>query len=75
MANLTDDLEELDTSDETDLADEDYGFIISPNGQLKSFFVPVDDFEIDPPEVVIAILKLLGINNINDALEGNPTIH
>ena len=75
MSNLTDDFEELDTSDETDLADEDYGFVISPTGQLKSFFVPLDDFEIDPPEAVVAILKLFGIDDVNGALEGNPTIH
>lgn len=66
-----DDLEALET-----VADEnDYGFIIGPDGELKHMFTPAD-FHLDPPPVVKKILKLLGINDINALdFDGDGTIH
>lgn len=76
MRNAEDEINDvLDGFDEGDLSDEDYGFVISPDGELKSFFVPVDDFNIDPPQAVVDILRLFGIDDVSGALEGNNTIH
>lgn len=55
--------EELEALEE--FADEnDYGFIIGPDGELKHMFTP-NEFHLDPPPVVKKILKLLGIKDIN----------
>lgn len=43
---------------------EDYGFIIGPDGSLKTVLVPENLME-EPPEEVQAILNLFGINNIH----------
>ena len=67
-------VEELEALE--DLADEnDYGFIIGPDGELKHLFTP-DEFLLDPPPVVKKILKLLGITDINSLdFDGNDTVH
>jgi hypothetical protein len=66
-----DDLEALE-----EVADEnDYGFIIGPDGELKHMFTPAD-FHLDPPPIVKKILKLLGIKDINMLdFDGEGTIH
>ena len=66
-----DDLEALEA-----VADEnDYGFIIGPDGELKHMFTPAD-FHLDPPPIVKKILKLLGIKDINMLdFDGDGTIH
>jgi hypothetical protein len=66
-----DDLEALE-----EVADEnDYGFIIGPDGELKHMFTPAD-FHLDPPPIVKKILKLLGIKDINMLdFDGDGTIH
>ncbi len=66
--------EELDTLE--DLADEnDYGFVIGPDGELKHMFTP-NEFHLDPPPVVKKILKLLGIKDINMLdFDTDGTIH
>jgi hypothetical protein len=55
--------EEIDTDDE-DFNDEDYGFIIGPNGELKTMMLPEDLMD-DPPLEVKRILKIFGIKNIH----------
>lgn len=59
-----------------DFADEnDYGFIIGPDGELKHMFTP-NEFHLDPPPVVKKILKLLGIKDINMLdFDTDGTIH
>ena len=66
-----DDLDALEA-----VADEnDYGFIIGPDGELKHLFTP-DEFLLDPPPIVKKILKLLGITDINSLdFDGNDTVH
>jgi hypothetical protein len=66
--------EELDTLE--DLADEnDYGFVIGPDGELKHMFTP-NEFNLDPPPVVKKILRLLGIKDINMLdFDTDGTIH
>ena len=55
--------EEIDT-DSDDFEDGDYGFIIGPNGELKSMMLPEDLME-DPPPEVRKILKIFGIKNVH----------
>jgi hypothetical protein len=65
--------DELETLEE--IGDEDYGFIIGPDGEHKHLFTPAE-FLLDPPPVVKKILKLLGITDINSLdFDGNDTIH
>ena len=63
--------QEPDVYDE--IADEDYGFIIGPDGELKSVFVPdIPPFE--TPENVLKILNLFGIGDISE-IEDLQTRH
>lgn len=55
--------EELDVDDE-DFNDDDYGFIIGANGELKTMMIPEDLMD-DPPLEVKRILKIFGIKNIH----------
>lgn len=66
--------EELEALEE--FADEnDYGFIIGPDGELKHMFTP-NEFHLEPPPVVKKILKLLGIKDINMLdFDTDGTIH
>ena len=63
--------EEEDFSDD-DFEEGDYGFIISPNGELKSMMFPEDLME-DPPKTIRKILKIFGITDINVVTE--KTLH
>jgi hypothetical protein len=61
--------------DEADLDASDYGFIFSADGELKHMFAP-DEFELDPPKVIKKILKLLGIDDINNIpFDQDQTLH
>lgn len=67
--------QDLDEMEIDEIGDDDYGFIIGPDGELKQLFTP-DDFLLDPPPVVKKILELLGIKDVNSLdFEGNDTIH
>lgn len=68
-------LEQEDLEALEEIGDEDYGFIIGPDGELKHLFTP-DEFLLDPPPVVKKILELLGIKDVNALdFDGNDTIH
>lgn len=49
---------------EDDFNDDDYGFIIGPNGELKSIMLPEELME-DPPKEIKKILKIFGIKDIH----------
>ena len=55
-------VDELEVDDEMDA--DDFGFIIGPDGELKSMMIPEHLMD-DPPEEVVLILKLFGIDDIN----------
>lgn len=57
-------VEEYDVDFET-FDDSDYGFIIGPEGELKSIMFPEGLME-DPPVEIKRILKIFGIKNIYD---------
>jgi hypothetical protein len=58
--------------DDDDFAPDDFGFIIGPDGELKSVMYPEHLME-DPPEEIKMILQIFGIDSI-DTLE-NRTLH
>ena len=59
--------------DETeDLGPGDFGFIINPDGSLKSIMIPENLME-EPPEEVQIILEMFGIEDVH-RLE-NRTLH
>lgn len=69
--DLIDELEELDEqiAEENgfgadEISDEDYGFILDADGNLKSIFMPEEYTEI--PEKVYEIFKLFGIEDIEE---------
>lgn len=55
---------EVEEDDIDDYADDDFGFIISSTGELKSMMIP-DLLMDDPPAEVKKILKIFGIKNIH----------
>ena len=55
-----------------DLSPGDFGFIINPDGSLKSLMIP-ENLMGDPPEEVQLILEMFGIDNVHQ-LE-NRTLH
>jgi len=64
---------ELDDVYEQEIADDDFGFIVGPDGELKSVFLP-DNMSMDElPENIQKIFELFGIDD-PDRLE-NTTIH
>lgn len=62
--------------DETDfnIEDSDYGFIVSANGELKTFFCPdaVDGY---PPKAVQKIFKIFKINDLREIIPQSTMIH
>lgn len=71
--NITnqDSIEEYDDT-EDEFSIEDFGFVIGPDGELKSVVYPEHLMD-DPPEEILAILEIFGIDNIH-MLE-NRTLH
>lgn len=67
----TDDDEDDDDDELFDLTDEDYGFIIRADGQIKALFMPTEYFDIPPS--VLEILKTLGVGHPNDIM--SHTVH
>ena len=63
-------IEEYD--EENDYGPDDFGFVLGPDGELKSFMIPEHLME-DPPEEVLAILSIFGIDDIHDL--GQRTLH
>jgi hypothetical protein len=57
-------LKEIDPTDldYQDIEDDDYGFIIGPDGELKSLFMP-EALPFKTPKNVQKILKLFGITD------------
>lgn len=66
--------EELSVDDvyDTEITDEDYGFIIGPDGELKSVFLP-ENMPFKTPKNIAKILKMFGITD--PALLEEVTLH
>jgi hypothetical protein len=63
----------MDEVYDTDISDEDYGFILGPDGELKALFLP-DVVPFKAPKTVAKILKVLGIQDISN-VDGTEPIH
>jgi hypothetical protein len=55
-----------------DYGPDDYGFVLGPDGSLKSFMIP-EHLMSDPPEEVKMILEIFGIDDIYEL--GDRTLH
>jgi hypothetical protein len=67
MSKLTREYEEMDIEEayDVDIGDDDYGFIISADGELKSVFLP-NSVPFEVPDTVLKILKMFGINDVEE---------
>lgn len=63
-------IEEYEEDD--DFGRDDFGFVVGPDGELKSLSIPEHLMD-DPPEEVKLILSLFGIDNIHDL--NNKILH
>ena len=63
---------EIEEYEEEEIDADDFGFIIGPDGQLKSLMYPENLME-DPPEEIKMILRIFGIDSIDDI--DNRTLH
>lgn len=71
--NPTLEVEQLEEDyEDEEFTQDDFGFIIGPDGELKSVMYPEHLME-DPPEEIKMILQVFGIDSI-DTLE-NRTLH
>ena len=59
-------------SENDDYGPDDFGFVLGPDGILKSFMIP-EHLMSDPPEEVQIILEIFGIDNIHKL--GDRTLH
>jgi len=65
MTKTTVAIEEVTVDDmyETEISEEDYGFILGPNGELKSVFMP-EVIPFKQPKNIQRILKIFGVHDI-----------
>ena len=56
---------EIEEYEEEEIDADDFGFIIGPDGELKSLMYPEHLME-DPPEEIKMILRIFGIDSIDD---------
>jgi hypothetical protein len=72
------DINDEDNDDEVEfidanIADEDYVFIIGPDGELKQILLP-DDLPFELPEKVNQVLAIYNVTDVEN-LVISPTIH
>lgn len=58
---------------DTEISDDDYGFILGPDGELKSVFLP-ESLPFKTPKNIARILKVFGITDISNVYN-NQTLH
>lgn len=67
------DTSDLEVINELDWGDDDYAFIIGADGELKSVILP-ENAVFAAPKKVQKILKMFGINDIDD-IDNDATLH
>ena len=72
MSNRIQEELEFDELYETEISEEDYGFIVGPDGKLKSVMLP-ESIPFKQPKTIQRIFKIFGISDA-DALD-NTTLH
>ena len=70
MSDIEDD--EVDVVD-ADIADDDYVFIIGPDGNLKQILLP-DEIPFELPENINKVLAVFNVTDV-ESLAVSPTIH
>jgi hypothetical protein len=65
---------ELDQDIDLNIEDDDFGFLIDSEGNLKTVF-GCDDLFDDPPENVVKILEIFGIGSARNLSRAGITIH
>jgi hypothetical protein len=63
--------EQLEEYYNDELSEEDYGFVLGPDGELKSVFLP-DSTPFKAPKNVAKILKIFGIHDIDNISKDEP---
>ena len=58
---------------DTEISDEDYVFILGPDGELKSVFLP-ESLPFKAPKNIAKILKIFGINDLEN-LDNDQPLH
>jgi hypothetical protein len=58
---------------DTEISDDDYGFILGPDGKLKSVFLP-ESLPFKTPKNIARILKVFGITDISNVYN-DQTLH
>jgi hypothetical protein len=74
MSKLSQELAFEDGLYDTDIEDEDYGFVFGPDGELKSVFLP-ENLPFKTPENIQKILEMFGINDAEQIAGDNGTLH
>ena len=72
MSTLINENNESDS--EFEIAEEDYGFLVDSEGNLKTVFGPTEMLG-EPPKNVQKILKIFGINNGDLMSQVSVTLH
>ncbi len=72
MSKLSEELAIEDGFYEEDISDDDYGFILGPDGKLKSVFLP-DNMPFKAPKNITKIFKMFGITDAGQI--DNTTLH
>jgi hypothetical protein len=62
MSKLSEELAVEDGLYENDLGEEDYGFILGPDGELKSVLLP-ENMPFEVPEKLAKIFEILGYSD------------
>ena len=65
---------ELDDKTEFVISDDDFGFLIDSEGNLKTVFGPDELFDA-PPESVQRILDIFGVDSVDLVMRAGSTIH
>ena len=72
MTKLSEELAIEDGMYESDISEEDYGFVFGPDGELKSVFLP-ETLPFKTPENIAKIFEIFGINDPEQL--DNTTLH
>lgn len=67
-------IEDFEQDADLSIDDDDFGFLIDSEGNLKTIFGADELFD-DPPENVVKILAIFGIGNAKTLSRAGVTIH
>jgi hypothetical protein len=73
MSKTTSQEQELQDVYDSEISDDDYGFILGPDGELKSVFLP-ENVPFKTPKNISKILKIFGITDLEN-IDGDQTLH